>query len=743
MGQGTHITGRSSWRGLAPLALWGLLGGLAFAAAGSSLTYPRLGAPLDDAFIHMQYARQFGDLNFYRYQDHAPASSGATSWLYLHVLGAFALLGFDGDALLAIGLLIGIISWAAAGVLTYQLAALLSDKRHAAWACAAVLSSGALLWAAASGMEVTAAGALLLASLLAYECNRTSNSPRTRTWSIVCLSLLALVRPEGGYAALTLWAPSVLRVWKSGERRALRAWLWVPLAFAIPYLTTLLTTGHISSNGLVAKSELHNPECQSLAETLSACMENGGSILAFFNGDDAIRGGWLSFAPPGLLLVAVCAGLLGWIAKARGSASWWKAPRLDSLSVIPMAAAAAGLWAASVSTLTYWPLHNYRYLLPLLPTLYVLTAVGLHRAESAWLGGTPQHGGRLVTALGLLAVVLQLTSIPRWSQRVSEESASIRHKQGSIAAWIGQNTQEDELIAINDAGLITYECGRKIHDLVGLMETQETALTYRSGEGAIYESFSRSDPRPDWFAVFPKWFEQLDAFDILGQPVIQVPDPFFPEMEKVVYRPSWASLGRADAPRASAMAHPDWRVIDVLDVGDIRSEELHEYRSIPKPGKTLEDPFLFRRNFGYHEEIQQNYPFHDDDDVLEILRKNGRLPDVDIVDAGRRHSGRERFTVHGVDPGKPLAIVIRTCDDRDDRESFHYAIRVNVDGKPLSDWHLRGTPWNWYERWHLIPADAIESGETDIEMEALPTSDAAWFVSACYWFCQPREPLPG
>ena len=746
-------------RPLVAVAVAGLLGGVLFAVLGSSLTYPRLGAPLDDAFIHLQYARQLGDLHFYAYQDGAAASSGATSWLYLHALGAFALFGLDGDALLAVGLLAGVISWAATGVLAYLLTLRLSDRRHALWASAVTLSSGALLWATASGMEVIAAAALLLAALLTYDRFREAATTEARNGCITSLSLLALVRPEGGYAALLLWAPLITRAWREpGERRQLRSlspWLCVPFAFALPYLTTLITTGRVSSNGLVAKSELHNPELDGISEVLMACFENGKNIIAFLNGTDALRSGWLSFAPPCLLAVAVCASVVALVGQTRRGRTRVTPFRSGDVGTVPAAWLAIGLWAASVATLTYWSLHNYRYLLPLIPVLYVLTAVALYRVEGSFLRHSSFERGWLVTALGISVLVLQLTALPRWGQRLSQEAASIRAKQGSVAAWIEQNTNEDDLVALNDAGLLTYECGRPTYDLVGLMESQELARAYRAGEGAVYESLTAPEVstahggrpgetiRPDWFAVFPDWFEQLEAFGVLGEPVLQIPDPFFPKMEKVVYRPSWSSVGRADTPRASSVPYPGWNVIGALDVGDVRSESLHDYHWTTEPGRPLDDPYLFRRNFGYHEEIQTRYPLYSDSEILKQLNENGRLADFDIIDTGRRHSGRESYTVRNVDPGRPLAIVIRTCDDREDRDAFHYTVRVSVDGVSLSDWHLRGTPWNWYERWYIIPATSLERSETRIELSALPTSDAAWFVSTYYWFCQPREPVPG
>ncbi len=730
-------------------ALGALSLGALFLLAGSSQTAPHPGAPLDDTFIHLQYARLFGDFEFYRYQHDAPASSGATSLLYLHLLGFAAMLGAGSDLLLRVALGIGLVSWAAVAVLTYRLAASLTDRTHANWTTAAVVTSGPLLWSAASGMEITLVTALLLWALLTYEYRFIRSLSSGDGWFVTAISLLALSRPEGGYAAGILWGLAFVHK-RYGENRARHSLSWVfaipPLAMLWPYLITLLTTGQLSSNGLVAKSEFHNPDHVTLVQAMAASFWNGLDLLGFLNGRSALQSGWLDFTPPGLLAVACAAGLLLGIRRWGSPLRPAVARGLRNPGTIAAMLTAIAVWSTAVATLTYWSLHHYRYLLPLIPTLLILAAFTLHRLEGAWreTSWIPARG-RSITALGLLLVLLQVSSLPRWATRLAEESGSIRHKQGVLAAWLRNNTEETETIGINDAGLLAYENERHIFDIVGLMEAPEVARIYRMGNGALYEAFTSKEgiERPDIFVVFPSWFEELEAFDVLGQPVLEVPDPYYDEMEKIVYRPSWSSVGRGEKPRASAMPYAGWNVVDELDVFDLASERAHDYRSLPEPGAALEDPTLFRRNFGYHEEIESQYPLLSDEAIIERLKENGRLADVDILDAGRRHTGRERFTVHNIDPSAPLAILMRTCDDRDDRQTFHYVVRVTIDGDPVGDWDLEGTPWNWYERSFTIPADRLEGSSACIELQAIPNSESPWYVSTMYWFLQPGAEANG
>ncbi len=52
--------------------------------------------PLDDAYIHFQYARQLADGEPYVYNPGEAPTSGATSFIYPYVLAVGYLLGFKG-----------------------------------------------------------------------------------------------------------------------------------------------------------------------------------------------------------------------------------------------------------------------------------------------------------------------------------------------------------------------------------------------------------------------------------------------------------------------------------------------------------------------------------------------------------------------------------------------------------------------------------------------------------------------
>jgi hypothetical protein len=80
-----------------------------------------ISAPLDDTYIHLQYGRQIGEGEWFRYNDGDPVSTGASSFLYVLVLGAAHFLGFSDGHLLGFAIILG------AGL--FVLAALLGSER--------------------------------------------------------------------------------------------------------------------------------------------------------------------------------------------------------------------------------------------------------------------------------------------------------------------------------------------------------------------------------------------------------------------------------------------------------------------------------------------------------------------------------------------------------------------------------------------------------------------------------------
>jgi len=85
-----------------------------------------ISAPLDDTFIHLQYGSQIGEGEWFRYNDGDPVSTGASSFLYVLVLGAARLVGFWSGALIAAN---GAYAWGATSGMEVALFSVMKDNR--------------------------------------------------------------------------------------------------------------------------------------------------------------------------------------------------------------------------------------------------------------------------------------------------------------------------------------------------------------------------------------------------------------------------------------------------------------------------------------------------------------------------------------------------------------------------------------------------------------------------------------
>src|SRR5258708_9922629 len=122
--------------------------------------------PLDDAYIHFQYARAFADGYPLRYNSVQPPTSGATSLLYPIILAVGYKLGLTGEQLGWWALAIGILSWLASTWLVYRIAARdgsTASRWIGLFIAVAFALTGSLGWWFMSGMET---GLMILATLL-------------------------------------------------------------------------------------------------------------------------------------------------------------------------------------------------------------------------------------------------------------------------------------------------------------------------------------------------------------------------------------------------------------------------------------------------------------------------------------------------------------------------------------------------------------------------------------------------
>jgi len=237
-------------------------------------------APLDDAFIHFQYARSFARLEPLAYTRGAEPTAGATSLLWPLLLSPFLAAGVDGSSLVWVAWLFG---WVSLGLLvheTYRAALGLVSFESAIAAALMVLAFGGYAWCAASAMEVVPFAWLLMrGARRAAEWSEGATVPRAELCALGWLA--PLMRPEG--AIVSLLVAAVLATAPRGAARASAAW---PLAgLALPVVVAWSCTGSLESTTAVVKWLPLNPYYEG-ARLWGAIFDNLGLLFGtLFDGE--------------------------------------------------------------------------------------------------------------------------------------------------------------------------------------------------------------------------------------------------------------------------------------------------------------------------------------------------------------------------------------------------------------------------------------------------------------------------
>ncbi|MGB1288559.1 MAG: hypothetical protein ACPG7F_18635, partial [Aggregatilineales bacterium] len=207
--------------------------------------------PLDDVYIHFQYAKQFALGQPYIYNPGDPATSGATSLLYPILLATGYRLGFQGLLLGLWAMIIGAGAHLASQWVIYRICKNLDLSELVSVATAVLFAiTGAFAWHFMSGMETGLVIALtLLTWLMVIE---------KRLFAFVLIAtLLGLMRPEASIMAAIAAFIMMLRLWRTTSKLHLIV-LCVPvLVIFVQPLVNYVFTGSTTAAGSLAKSILY------------------------------------------------------------------------------------------------------------------------------------------------------------------------------------------------------------------------------------------------------------------------------------------------------------------------------------------------------------------------------------------------------------------------------------------------------------------------------------------------------
>src|SRR5688500_14857500 len=216
-----------------------------------------LAPPLDDTFIHFQYAQQLAAGHPFEYNTGDPPSSGDSAFIYPFLLLPPYLLGIGGQKPLIYADLLNLAALLALVFFTYKIAFRLGGRPLALLSAGFVLLDGRLNYIFVSGME-TGLYAGALAAFLWFWLRDVEDG--RFVWLAVAGTLTALLRPEGHILVSMVCLLTAIYLWRFRRISTGYLGLGVPvLAGLIPYAANIAMTGDWQFNTAASKSIWYLP----------------------------------------------------------------------------------------------------------------------------------------------------------------------------------------------------------------------------------------------------------------------------------------------------------------------------------------------------------------------------------------------------------------------------------------------------------------------------------------------------
>ncbi|MET0593802.1 MAG: hypothetical protein ABW133_13955 [Polyangiaceae bacterium] len=654
-------------------------------------------APLDDVFIHFDYARATARGYPFQWSEGNGYSSGNTSLLYPFVLAAGYYAGFRESHLMVWAGIVACVS-----IFAFLRGASRLFDGQPIWAKyvapPAIFAIGALDWSLFSGMEVALflgvwSGAFLTAVDQADRDAARGAAGDTgtdfRDWVLgLWGAAMYVTRPEGAtsIAALGLMVAEVARRHRGNRAAWLqlgRTALPVSVVIAVQAIANRILTGEFSASGSIVKLTLYNPFM-----TPREKFDEYVFLLKYvvfrnteYHFSDAIPYGYIV---PGLAAVPLVS----------------RHTRLIAVTLW----GSIGSWLLLVATNAQVRWQNERYTMPAVAWVLLLAALGTAQILrppaghfAAWAKKTYAIYGARLAALVTLVTLFLLHQEPKMRDQIwffGRASRNIRDQHTTAGRVLAEMKPRPARVLVGDAGALLYSSDLPGLDLIGLGGYHDLPFARAgvNGLGATLELIERVAPhdRPDVFAIYPSWWGDLPSW--FGRRVVEIPvrgNVICGGSEKVIYRADWRALDRSARPRS---LRPGEQVVDELDVADLVSEREHTYE-FPHPSagfvdaKVLSDPAAEQQ---------------------EMFDAGRRIP------KGRTETFRLRFP-----ETRKGRLIARTAPEHD------VVLKVTANGAPVGQIEFRAAQ-GWREGSLDLPAT---SGPVNVTI----TPDAGDWVDHHLW----------
>jgi len=537
------------------------------------------GFPLDDPWIHLQFARNLREFGAFSYFRNEMVTAGSTSPLYTILLsvGFF----FTSNEML-LSYVLGITFFAVSGLFFWLLLRrLVPDRPVFALAGMLVfLLEPRMEWAALSGMETTLFIAGVLASIYFFAA---------REWRIlpVILGMLLWIRPEGVVLIAILGAGAVYGAY-FGRRPhperpspAAPGALWPESRLSIGLLL-LIAAAYFIMNYSLSGSLFPNTYAAKIKFYASGTPDFPARVFAFLTG--------------GHMTVLAIFGAIGALMALRDVVQTRRAEPFLLLCWIVL------------MFLAYWRNLPYlfqegRYMMPVIPAFLILGLLGasstgdfLQRKLFAKAG--LRRYSLVSCALVLVPIAQFFLGGEAMKVRYAEACRYISDRQVKTAHWLHDNLPGEAVVATHDIGAIGFYSGRRVVDMVGLVSPEMIPNLHNLD--SLRAFLVRK--RVTHLAVLRNWFEVVNVNSLFrtdeAHPEIMEVFAFDPFRLHVVP----GNVGGIEQLALAYLARGESRTAIALLASAIRldplSSRLHMYLGLAllSAGKTVEGESSLRQS---------------------------------------------------------------------------------------------------------------------------------------------------
>lgn len=437
--------------------------GIGFFLAVSASTY-RIGFPLDDAWIHLTYARNFAEHGQWAFRL-GEKSAGSTSPLWTALLSLGFLIRL---APYAWTYFLGWVALSLIGIRAESIArrVLKTYQAKIPWVGLFIVLAWHMAWSATSGMETLLHGLIILVVLGML----MENSRQYLTLGLLT-GLSVWVRPDG----LTLLGPILFvaflqekTFWTRGNA-LLKVIIGFGVLFVLYLLFNLALSGTPMPNTFYAKQAEYQEYW--LAKTFSERFKD--YILPMI-------------ASP---FIALVPGFFLWMYKSIRERNW--------------GAIAGLLWFFGYIGIYFTRLPAYqhgRYILPSFPVLYLWGLLGV-------IGYVTSSKVNLRISFLWQALTIILVFTFQWvgASQNAQDVILIETQMVQTAQWMNENLPSNAVVAVHDIGAIGYFTQNPLIDLAGLVTPD--VVPFIRDEPRLAEYLNSTGA--EYLVTFPSWYPHL------------------------------------------------------------------------------------------------------------------------------------------------------------------------------------------------------------------------------------------